>query len=412
MSELPPLDDAVLPDGIRARMIPGINGLTMHVLEAGEPGNPCLLLLHGFPGAGLQSWRKVMPALAEAGYHVVAPDQRGYGRTTGWNADYDADLAPFRMLNLVRDPLGLVASLGLGHVDAVIGHDFGSPVAAWCALVRPDVFRSRGADERALRRPAARCPSTRQRAAARAGHRRACRSWRRWSGRASTTSGTIPSAKPNDEMWHCPQGVHAFLRAYYHIRARTGRATGPSARRLDRRGAGEAADLLRHGPGQGHGGDGGAGDAGAAAIAACQWLPDERAGRLRRGVWPHRLPGRAAMVPLPHAPAVRGRAAGLRRPHHRRAVVFIAGEQRLGRLADAGRARRHADELACTRHAGRASGGGRRPLGAAGAARAGHRPAAELAGQASGQRPFGLWWVGSGRAKPSLTSQARSRIDT
>ena len=83
-----------------------------------------------------------MPALAEAGYHVIAPDQRGYGRTTGWDADYDGDLASFRLLNLVRDALGLVSAFGYRSVDAVIGHDFGSPVAAWCALVRPDVFRS------------------------------------------------------------------------------------------------------------------------------------------------------------------------------------------------------------------------------------------------------------------------------
>src|SRR5882724_7460628 len=98
---------------------------------------PCLLLLlHGFPELGY-SWRKVMPALAAAGYHVIAPDQRGYGRTTGWHGDYDGDLASFRLLNLVRDALGLVAALGYRSVEAVVGHDFGSSVAAWCALVRP-----------------------------------------------------------------------------------------------------------------------------------------------------------------------------------------------------------------------------------------------------------------------------------
>ena len=69
-----PLDAATLPAGIRARLIPGINGLTMHVLEAGTPGQPLVLLLHGFPELAY-SWRKVMPALAAAGYHVVAPDR-------------------------------------------------------------------------------------------------------------------------------------------------------------------------------------------------------------------------------------------------------------------------------------------------------------------------------------------------
>ena len=70
----------------------------MHVLEAGfeTSGRPCVLLLHGFPELAF-SWRKVMPRLAEAGYHVIAPDQRGYGRTTGWDGDYDGDLNSFRL---------------------------------------------------------------------------------------------------------------------------------------------------------------------------------------------------------------------------------------------------------------------------------------------------------------------------
>ena len=104
-------------------------------------GRPCLLLLHGFPELAY-SWRKVMPALAEAGYHVIAPDQRGYGRTTGWDTSYDGGLASFRLPNLVRDALGVVHAFGYRSVDAVIGHDFGSSVAAWCALIRPDVFPS------------------------------------------------------------------------------------------------------------------------------------------------------------------------------------------------------------------------------------------------------------------------------
>ena len=71
---------------------------------------------------------------------MVAPDQRGYGRTTGWDRSYDGDVASFRLFNLVCDTLGLVAALGYRSVAAVIGHDFGSSVAAWCALLRPDVF--------------------------------------------------------------------------------------------------------------------------------------------------------------------------------------------------------------------------------------------------------------------------------
>jgi pimeloyl-ACP methyl ester carboxylesterase len=142
MSEPSPLPGDVLPAGVRARFVAGVNGLRMHVLEAGSavPGRPCLLLLHGFPELAY-SWRKVMPALGAAGFHVIAPDQRGYGRTTGWSASYDDDLRPFRLLNAVRDAFGLVAALGYRSVASVVGHDFGASIAAWCALVRPDVFR-------------------------------------------------------------------------------------------------------------------------------------------------------------------------------------------------------------------------------------------------------------------------------
>ena len=83
-----------------------------------------------------------MVPLASAGFHVVAPDQRGYGRTTGWDSAYDGDLDSFRLTILVRDAAGLVSAIGYRSVAAAGGHDFGSPVAAWCALLRPDVFRS------------------------------------------------------------------------------------------------------------------------------------------------------------------------------------------------------------------------------------------------------------------------------
>ena len=134
---------ATLPSGIRSRLVRNGNGLTMHILEAGfeAPDRPLILLLHGFPELAY-SWRKLLLPLAAAGYHVVAPDQRGYGRTTGWDADYDGDLRAYGMLNLARDVLGLTAALGYHEVAMVGGHDFGSPVAAWCALARPDVFRS------------------------------------------------------------------------------------------------------------------------------------------------------------------------------------------------------------------------------------------------------------------------------
>src|SRR5438309_10314968 len=98
-----PLETATLPPGIRSRFVRGVNGLDIHILEAGyaPAGRPLVLLLHGFPEIAY-SWRKVMPALAEAGFHAVAPGQRGYGRTTGWSPDFDTDLRPWRTLNAVR----------------------------------------------------------------------------------------------------------------------------------------------------------------------------------------------------------------------------------------------------------------------------------------------------------------------
>ena len=211
------LPDIPLPATIRSRYVDGINGLRMHVLEAGfeTPGRPCLLLLHGFPELAF-SWRKVMPDLDAAGYHVIAPDQRGYGRTTGWSADYDGDLAPFRLPNMVRDALGLVAAFGYKHVDAVIGHDAGSSVATWCALIRPDVFRAvvmmsapfAGPPSlpfniaNAPAKPATEDPVHRELAAL-----PRPRKHYQW----------YYSTRPaNGEMHGAPQGVHDFLRAYYH----------------------------------------------------------------------------------------------------------------------------------------------------------------------------------------------------
>ena len=217
MPDPAPLAPAILPPGVRARCVPGINGLRMHVLEAGfePPGRPGVLLLHGFPELAW-SWRKLLVPLAAAGFHVIAPDQRGYGRTTGWNPDYDGDLRPFGMLNLARDALGLVAALGHTSVAAVVGHDFGASVAAWCALLRPDVFRSAVL----MSAPFAGPPALPFDTARTDGH--------------PTTAPDIHAAlaalprprkhyqwyystRPaNHDMWHCPQGVHAFLRAYYH----------------------------------------------------------------------------------------------------------------------------------------------------------------------------------------------------
>jgi pimeloyl-ACP methyl ester carboxylesterase len=268
MTQLDPLDSAVLPPGVRSRFQKDINGLRVHLLEAGhEPGGrPCVLLLHGFPELAY-SWRKVMPALADAGFHVVAPDLRGYGRTTGWDGAYDSDLRGFRMLNAVRDALGLVVALGYDHVAGVVGHDFGSPVAAWCALVRPDMFRRVAlmsapfAGPPALPAPP---PGPDIHAALAALDRP--RKHYQW----------YYSTRPaNDDMWHCKQGVHAFLRAYYHHKSadwsgnRPFRLGGWTAAELARMPTYYIMDLhetmaetVAHAMPR------------AAEIAACRWLPE------------------------------------------------------------------------------------------------------------------------------------------
>ena len=210
-----------LPAGVSSRRVSGVNGLDLHVLEAGDSAAPCVLLLHGFPELAY-SWRKQMPALAKAGFHVLAPDQRGYGRSTGWAADYDTDLRPFGLFNLARDALGLVAAAGHREVAAVVGHDFGAPVAAWCALLRPDVFRRVVLMSAPFAGPppwpaaGAEVPDIDAELAALPRPRKHYQQHYRTRG-------------ANAEMWFCAQGVHAFLRAYHHMKSADWAANQPFA---------------------------------------------------------------------------------------------------------------------------------------------------------------------------------------
>jgi pimeloyl-ACP methyl ester carboxylesterase len=129
---------------IRSRIVTGVNGLDVRLLEAGgaHRDGPCVLLLHGFPELAI-SWHGVFEPLAAAGCHVIAPDMRGYGRTSAGAAnDYDGALDPFGLSNLATDAIELIESFGYGAVDAVVGQDYGSLVAAWCGLTRPDFFKS------------------------------------------------------------------------------------------------------------------------------------------------------------------------------------------------------------------------------------------------------------------------------
>ncbi len=138
LTTLPPIPAAALGSA-RARTVDDVNGLRVHLLEAGEADAPCVLLLHGFPDLAW-GWRKVLEPLASAGYRVLAPDLRGYGRTTGWPTGYQTSLRPFGYLNLLKDLVVLLHRLQISQVHGLVGHDFGSPLAAWAALTRPDLF--------------------------------------------------------------------------------------------------------------------------------------------------------------------------------------------------------------------------------------------------------------------------------
>ena len=109
------------------------NGIRMHVAEAGQ--GPLVVLCHGFPESWY-SWRHQLEALAEAGYHAVAPDMRGYGQT-----DRPEDIEKYTLFHLVGDMVGLVGALGASEA-VIVGHDWGAPVAWHAALLRPDIFRA------------------------------------------------------------------------------------------------------------------------------------------------------------------------------------------------------------------------------------------------------------------------------
>ncbi len=268
---------AALPEGIRSRTVDNGNGLAMHVLEAGAgDARPVVVLLHGFPELAF-SWRRIMPALAAAGFHVIAPDQRGYGRTTGADTRFDADLAQFRPLNLVRDVLGLIAAFGVSSVTTLVGHDYGAVVAAWSALARPDVFRSVVLMSAPFGGPPALPFDT-------------LRTPRAAAVRTADIHAALAALDPprkhyqayyattdaDADMRNAPQGIHAFLRAYYHFKSadwpgnrpyRLASWSAPELAKLPtyyvmRRDETMAATVAHEMPSR-------------EAIAACRWLPDD-----------------------------------------------------------------------------------------------------------------------------------------
>lgn len=205
-----------LPPGIRSREVATRTGVNLHILEAGYAAGarPCVVLLHGFPELAY-TWRNQLLPLAQAGFHAVAPDLRGYGLSATRPVEYDDDLLPYSMLNRVSDVLGLVRALGYEKVASVIGHDWGAPTAQWCARLRPDVFRSVvSMSTPFLRAPGlplgpvnvSADPDIDKELAALPRPRKHYISY-------SATKGA------NEEMWRAPQSVHDVLRAMFFFKS-------------------------------------------------------------------------------------------------------------------------------------------------------------------------------------------------
>lgn len=284
---LTPLGPDALPRGIRGRLVDNINGIRMHVLEAGFEGGrrPAVLLVHGFPELAF-SWRKVMAPIAAAGYHVIAPDLRGYGRTGGTEVTFDDDLSPWRTLNEVTDMVALVSAFGYRNIAAVVGHDFGSPVAAWCAVVRPDIFRSAvlmsapfagppSLPFNTAEAPGGPGPDARRNAGASAPADRIYDDLAKLTPPRKHYQRYYSTREANDNMRNAPQGLHAFLRAYYHMKSADWKENRPHP--LAARTADEWAKLPRYyvmDLNKGMAETVAPAMPSAAEIAACRWLPE------------------------------------------------------------------------------------------------------------------------------------------
>jgi pimeloyl-ACP methyl ester carboxylesterase len=216
-----------VPGGIRSRFIDNNNGVRMHILEAGfeENNRPCVVFLHGFPELGY-TWKNQLLPLAQAGFHVIAPDLRGYGRSVTRPVAFEDDLLPYALLNRVNDVVGLVRSLGYERVAAVVGHDWGAPTAAWCGLVQPRIFRS----VVVMSTPFGGAPAGTAR-----------------HGSAPITDldinkdlAALPRPRKhyldylathgaNEDMWHAPQGVHDLLQAQFYFKSANWKGNRPHA---------------------------------------------------------------------------------------------------------------------------------------------------------------------------------------
>ena len=222
-----------LDPAIRSRFVDNNNGLNVHILEAGfeQDNRPLVLLLHGHPELAY-SWRKQLVPLAEQGFHVIAPDLRGSGRTTGWEDGFDCNLDQFSLYNNVQDMIGLVYALGYTSVAAVAGHDFGAPAASLSSFIRPDIFKS-------LIIMSTPWPGTPQfpfNTAHLPKNNDSYDPTLTQSMEAQLGSLTPPrkhyqmyfaSPVANEEIMNAPQGVHDFMRAYNHAKSGDWKGNNP-----------------------------------------------------------------------------------------------------------------------------------------------------------------------------------------
>jgi pimeloyl-ACP methyl ester carboxylesterase len=209
-----------LPSGIRSRRVDTNNQAVLHILEAGfeSPGKPCVVLLHGFPELAY-TWRNQMLPLAQAGYHVIAPDARGYGLSASQPVAYSDSLVPYSMFNRVSDVFGLVRALGYEKAAMVVGHDWGGPTAQWCARLRPDVFRS----VVSISTPFLRAPKLPLNTAV---HPRAAgtevdidKELAALPRPRKHYAAYCASREANENMWHAPQGIHSLLREQFYFKS-------------------------------------------------------------------------------------------------------------------------------------------------------------------------------------------------
>ena len=128
----------LIHSSISSHFISIASNLKIHYLECipkkSNKDYPIALLLHGFPELSF-SWRKIIPQLSNAGFRVIAPDQRGYGKTLGGSKKFNADIHEYSLFNLTIDIVSFLHKLKIYKVDLLVGHDAGSIIAGTCALI-------------------------------------------------------------------------------------------------------------------------------------------------------------------------------------------------------------------------------------------------------------------------------------